>query len=808
MSRPTPTAGASRRARTPRAALAVAAVALAAIVTAVPAAAAPPEPAGPHPRLFLDEATVAALEAAAARPGSAVARAITRCERIHADPSRYTDGGFQGLYFAENFGACAVAWVATRDPVHGAEAVRFFRVLVDDYQTVGDGAGGDDVVRHDSGFAMRAFAPYTAIAYDWLRDAPGVDDALLARARRRFKAWTDWYPEGGYNADQPGSNYQAGYLFGAALIAVAWGGEGGADSRALWERVVDQVFGVEMAAHLVPGGRLDGGDWLEGWQYGNLSVIEYAAAARALRDNGVPLVGYAAWEGALVARALHASVPSGGEIFIGGDATINAPYRPLGALTLMAALLDAGPDEARAWAQDLLERHQLTEDGFLLLAALAEARAPAPSPLPATASTWYVAGGSRTLHARSAWSPDASWLVTRCMPGSAVGDHLFFDAGNLVLSRGADHLIVDPSPYGTMSTLTGNAPTVASAVLPPGYAPGQGPWGRPDEVGFAWRRQTQSGVVAARCEYAGQYRFREVPPDVSRAVRDLVLVPHGDGGDATLVLVDHIAGGAGPMRHRLRTLASLTTGGDGRATGTVGASRLTIQLGAGGVTPVVRDLPRGDCFSGQPRGDCDRSRLDGDEWAVAVPGPSARAITIVDASPAAAGEPVVATVTGAGGVDVVGAERGGRWLAVVTATTPSSGPGGPALTYRTRGGLAATHVVVDAPRGRGGRSDVSARADGGECEVTVTARDSGGGLDGEPLVLRLDAGCAVTEDPARDPFVAPTGSDPAPGDPGEAGGCCGAGAAPGSVVLTALLAPLLGRRRRRRVGAAGAGAPA
>lgn len=537
-------------------------------------------------------------------------------------------------------------------------------------------------------------------------------------------------------------------------------------------------------------------------------MIEYAAAARALRDNGVPLVGYAAWEGALVARALHASVPSGGEIFIGGDATISAPYRPLGALTLMAALLDAGPDEARAWAQDLLERHQLTEDGFLLLAALAEARAPAPSPLPATASTWYVAGGSRTLHARSAWSPDASWLVTRCMPGSAVGDHLFFDAGNLVLSRGADHLIVDPSPYGTMSTLTGNAPTVASAVLPPGYAPGQGPWARPDEVGFAWRRQTQSGVVAARCEYAGQYRFREVPPDVSRAMRDLVLVPHGDGGDATLVLVDHIAGGAGPMRHRLRTLASLTTGGDGRATGTVGASRLTIQLGAGGVTPVVRDLPRGDCFSGQPRGDCDRSRLDGDEWAVAVPGPSARAITIVDASPAAAGEPVVATVTGGGGVDVVGAERGGRWLAVVTATTPSSGPGGPALTYRTRGDLAATHVVVDAPRGSGGRSDVSARADGGECEVTVTARDGGGGLDGEPLVLRLDAGCAVTEDPARDPFVAPTGSDPAPGDPGEAGGCCGAGAAPGSVVLTALLAPLLVRRRRRRDGAAGAGAPA
>src|SRR5687768_6475431 len=167
-----------------------------------PATAAPPEPSGAHPRLFLDTETLDALKAAADRPGSAVARAITRCTRIHANPGDYTSGGM-GLDFGANMSACAIAWLVTDDPIHGAEAVRFFRALLNDYQRIGDGAGGDDVVRHDTGYAMRGFGPYTAIAYDWLRGAPGVDSDLLALARRRFKAWTDWYDADGYHNDQP-----------------------------------------------------------------------------------------------------------------------------------------------------------------------------------------------------------------------------------------------------------------------------------------------------------------------------------------------------------------------------------------------------------------------------------------------------------------------------------------------------------------------------------------------------------------------------------------------------------------------------
>ena len=46
-----------------------------------------------------------------------------------------------------------------------------------------------------------------------------------------------------------------------------------------------------MAGALASGGVLDGGDWIEGWQYGPLAVAEYALAARAITRQGVTVDG-------------------------------------------------------------------------------------------------------------------------------------------------------------------------------------------------------------------------------------------------------------------------------------------------------------------------------------------------------------------------------------------------------------------------------------------------------------------------------------------------------------------------------------
>ena len=46
------------------------------------------------------------------------------------------------------------------------------------------------------------------------------------------------------------------------------------------------------------------------------------------------------------------------------------------------------------------------------------------------------------------------------------------------------------------------------------------------------------GIVAARCDYADQYKFQDKRSDVPFAQRDYVLVPSSEGRDAVLVVVD------------------------------------------------------------------------------------------------------------------------------------------------------------------------------------------------------------------------------------------------------------------------------
>jgi hypothetical protein len=104
-------------------------------------------------------------------------------------------------------------------------------------------------------------------------------------------------------------------------------------------------------------------------------------------------------------------------------------------------------------------------------------------------------------------------------------------------------------------------------------------------------------------------------------------------------------------------------------------------------------------------------------------------------------------------------ERAGRQIAVVANDTGDAAPGA-ALSYRAPAVQGALHVVVDAPVGSQGRSDVSATLEGSECAVTVVERqDSTGGHPGIPLAFGLTATCAVLEEP---------------GEPSSAGGAAGA----------------------------------
>jgi hypothetical protein len=757
------------------------------VLASAAARAAPPEPGGPHPRLLLDDELRAVWRPLARQPRGPVATAIRVC-RDAGGAGKYEGALYQGAAWAKALQACLVAHVATGREEHARTAIRFFTALIDDLDKVGDKLGGDEAARRDHGYAIRNLGPYTALAYDWLHGHPAMTPELAARARQRWAAWLDWYRDHGYRARNPGTNYQAGYLAAATLIAIAQGGEAGEDGARLWRFVADELWAKDMAAALADGGILDGGDWPEGWQYGPLSVAHYALAARVARRAGIEIAGVDAWLASVLRRHVYGLSP-GDRVHVGQDADIESTTIEPNPLTLAAiALGDAAPDDRR-WARGELARLGIAEQEYLFYDALALA-GDQPAPVPrASWPTWYAAAATATVFARTRWDDRAIWLVAECAPGLDV-DHRQPKAGNFILSRGLDDAIVDPSPYGALSSLTSNAPTVTSGQLPEGYRPSQGAWGT--KTGWDWTTQTGSGVVALRCDYSDQYRFQDRPSDVPDAIRDLVLVPSADGTDAALVVVDRASTGGKdrPLHLRFRAPAKLSLDGD-VGTATVGPRKT--RLAIAGVhrtsgTPELGVPPGRDCFQqGTPRGKCASARFPVTDYRVEIAGPEARAVHVIGATGGAAPR-----ATPIGGDAWSGVRLGGvRDAVVVWPHRP-----GASLEYRApRGKL--LHVVLGAAE-TGGKATVTARADGAECVVKVSA---GGDLPGRPAIVLVDDACAVTADPEAARAVPGGTKPPAPPRPGAAKrpGCCGAQASPGTpLAATAALGVLLLRRRRRR----------
>jgi hypothetical protein len=776
--------------------LVVSVVASVAVPAPGSAGAAPPEPTGPHPRLLLDGELRAAWRAEAKHGRGPVGRSIQVCRQA-GEAGAHAGALYQGAGWAKVLQACLIAWVATERPEHARTAIRFFTALLDDLDRIGDGLGGDAAARRDHGYAIRNLGPYTALAYDWLHDHPAMTPELAARARQRWAAWLDWYRDKGYRARHPGTNYQAGFLVAATLIAIAQGGEAGAEGARLWRFVADELWGKDMAAALASGGILEGGDWPEGWQYGPLAVASYALSARAARRAGIEVAGVDVWLASVLRRHVYGLTP-GDRCHVGQDTGVETPTIEANALTLAAiALGDAAPDDRR-WAKAELARLRLAADEYLLFEALAVVGDRAQAVPRTSWPTWYVAGATGTVFARTRWDDRAIWLAAECAPALDV-DHRHPKAGNFVLSRGVDDAIVDPSPYGALSTLTSNAPTVVSAHLPPSYAPSQAPWS--EKTGWDWKLQTRSGVVALRCDYADQYRFQHRPSDVPGALRDLVMIPSADGTDAALVVADRArTGGADrPLLLRFRVPARLSLDGE-VGTALVGSRKTRLAIAAvhrSSGTPEVGRPPGKSCFEeGTARGKCAAARFPVTDYRLEVAGPEARAVHVISAT--GGGDRAPAQAAPIRGEGWSGVRIGGvRDAVVVWPDKP-----GAALEYRApRGKL--LHVILDAPE-TGGRSAVTARADGAECVVKVAA---GGALPGRPAIVRLDEACAVTVDPEAARAV-PGGTLPAapppqrPRPPAKRSGCCGAQASPdpplAATVLTGAALLLLRRRRRRR----------
>ncbi len=752
------------------------------LVSAV-AHAAPPEPSGPHPRMLLDPALRSAWKAQSAQ--GPVLGAINLCVEAR-DTTEHDGAQYQGSEWAKVLQACLVAWAATDKPEHAQTALKYFTALLDDLEKLGDKKGGDKAATRDSGYAIRNLGPYTALAYDWLHDAPGMTPALRQKARERWAAWLGWYKDNGYRARTVGSNYQAGYLAAATMMAIAQGGEAAEENGPkTWAFVADELWGKDMAAAFAAGGILDGGDWPEGWQYGPLAIAHYALASRVARAAGIEVKGVDAWLASVLRRHVYALSP-GDRLYVGQDTEDESPNVGVHVLTLDSiALGDARPED-KAWAKGELARLKLEDHDFLLYDALA-AVGEKPATVPrASWPTWYATTATNTIYARTRWDDKAIWFIAECQRALDT-DHRQPKAGNFVLSRGVDDAIVDPSPYGSASTLTSNAPTVASAQLPADYIPSQGAWS--EKVDWDWAVQTASGVVAVRCDYSDAYKFQDTRSDVPDAIRDLVLVPSTAGTDAILVVVDRAdTGGADrAMNLRFRVAGALALDAkSGRADKTIGATKLSIaSIARTGGTPSLGHTDVKDCFKeGTPKGRCDAARFDATDYRLEIPGPSPRAVhAIAVADPALSITTAPLSGDGWAGVSLAGP----RTAAVVWPTKP-----GAAFSYTAAPG---THVVLDTPP----TATITATRSGTGCAVEVTAS---GPVTAHPAVFALDAACALTMDPTAATTATAATGRPAP-PPAAAttkakrSGCCDAQSSPGSpAAMTLFVLAILLRRRR------------
>jgi hypothetical protein len=448
-----------------------------------------------HPRLLLDDAALGRLRDAAKHDTWAWQRVHRLCETQSAQT---IESGYQGFDWTDAVADLALCWRATGERAYAERAVFYLAALLDDRLKVGDGAGGDEVVRHDDGYGIRNFAVGAALGYDWLYDAPGMTKQLRARIVARETAWLGWYAKKGYLRDTPISNYFVGWLTAITFAALAIGDD--ATEGAAWLTTArDDLLGKL----LLPALRAwqAGGDWSEGWQYGELVAAEVALVACAYRTaTGVDLADKLPWIADVVTHHVHALQP-GGTVYDGG--TWGEWPTTASALALDAApLVLDGHDETRAAEARWMAHNLLKEsDGRAWIALLSERDGAKEIDPRTTEPLGHRSAGTGLVLLRSAWSADATWVSLQVGPRHAV-DHQHLDQGHFEIWRGADPLFVDGGPDEGDATINHDTLLVDDGKKLDTYAPNQGVWG--------WDVQpavlADDGAVAvARGDFADAY---------------------------------------------------------------------------------------------------------------------------------------------------------------------------------------------------------------------------------------------------------------------------------------------------------------
>jgi hypothetical protein len=497
-----------------------------------------PAQASAHPRLFLTPDRLAAIAKLKASGSPAWKRLAEDCD---ASVSETRSSGYEAWDWANSALSLAICFRVTKDPRYADAAVKYFVALLDDHEHVGDGLGGDKVVHHDDGYSIRSHGALGAIAYDWLDGFPKMTPAIKTKAMDRFVVWTKWFGQKGWNHDEPISNYYMGWFGTAAFGALAAAGEDprAADLRALTAKLWNDG--------IVPSYRdkLAGGDFPEGWQYGDnvLAMLAlYCDAERTAGGTGKRLETELPWLAETTTYRLHALTPDGVHTYDSADWEDHPPVAPPHGLEAVAMLLGTGdPAGRRAAALAALARQGVGDaDDWRWLAVLTPS-VPKPSEDVRSGPTSYLAPGTAMVFARTDWTNRAVWLSFTSAP--QISDHQHLDAGHFEIVRGADRLVVDSGDDGALSGMSHNVILVDDHDEIMAYTPNQGTWGKGAKIA---RFEDDGATVYAMADYPTAYDGANTEDTgkraVTRADREVVFArgAGGAGETARVVIYDRM----------------------------------------------------------------------------------------------------------------------------------------------------------------------------------------------------------------------------------------------------------------------------
>ena len=517
------------------------------VSTSLPSAISPPAASGDsrvptdpkaHPRILLTAERLRALDRSRSVSSPAWLRLEEQCRAAGREP---ISSGYEAWDWANATLDLAMCYAVTKRPEYARGAIEYFRAMLDDQSRVGDGQGGDEVVHHDDGYSIRTRGCFGAIAYDWLHDAPGMTPALRAHAVERFFAWSRWFGASGYNRDEPIANYYMGWFGAVAFAGTAVEGD---DPRGEeMARQARKMFSDDVVARF--GRALGGGDFPEGWQYGDLvgAVLAIYADARS-RPGAENASERLPWLAQSVAYRAHALWPDGKHMFDTGDWSTKPALAPTHALLALATVLPESGAAARG-ARFLAKLARDPDEEWHWLAAIEDDPSRAAED-PRAGPTSYLARGTGAVLARTDWSAQAVWFALTCAP--SLSDHQHLDAGHFEVVRGGDALVVDSGGYGSYSSLSHNVVAVDDGRENDNYSPNQGVW---SDAARIERYEDAGKFVYALARYESAYNPAGYPKDhprrsVTRAEREVIFsrsaVP-GDPHAARLVVYDRMTVG-------------------------------------------------------------------------------------------------------------------------------------------------------------------------------------------------------------------------------------------------------------------------